>query len=89
MVELIVLNVGLQAGILSQRVFTIFVVMALVTTFLTTPIVTFLYYSKDIADLVILLPINVNSNYGVEARSIGTAIPYKDQMKVHQMKNLH
>lgn len=37
------LNVGLQAGILSQRVFTIFVVMALVTTFLTTPITTFLY----------------------------------------------
>jgi hypothetical protein len=43
LVELIVLNVGLQAGILSQRVFTMFVVMALITTFLTTPIVTFLY----------------------------------------------
>jgi Kef-type K+ transport system membrane component KefB len=43
LVELIVLNVGLQAGILSQRVFTMFVVMALVTTFLTTPITTFLY----------------------------------------------
>ena len=42
LVELIVLNVGLQAGILSQRVFTIFVVMALVTTFLTTPIVSYL-----------------------------------------------
>jgi hypothetical protein len=43
LVELIVLNVGLQAGILSERVFTMFVVMALVTTFLTTPIVTLLY----------------------------------------------
>jgi Kef-type K+ transport system membrane component KefB len=43
LVELIVLNVGLQAGILSQRVFSMFVVMALITTFLTTPIVTFLY----------------------------------------------
>jgi Kef-type K+ transport system membrane component KefB len=43
LVELIVLNVGLQAGILSQRVFTMFVVMALITTFLTTPIVSFLY----------------------------------------------
>jgi Kef-type K+ transport system membrane component KefB len=43
LVELIVLNVGLQAGILSQKVFSIFVVMALVTTFLTTPIVTYLY----------------------------------------------
>ncbi|KAK6537933.1 K(+)/H(+) antiporter [Orbilia ellipsospora] len=43
LVELIVLNIGLTAGILSQRTFTIFVVMALVTTFATTPLVTFLY----------------------------------------------
>ncbi|KAJ3531784.1 hypothetical protein NM208_g8724 [Fusarium decemcellulare] len=43
LVELIVLNIGLQAKILSTRTFTIFVVMALVTTFLTTPLVTWLY----------------------------------------------
>ncbi|KAF3180119.1 K(+)/H(+) antiporter [Orbilia oligospora] len=43
LVELIVLNIGLTAGIISQRVFTIFVVMALVTTFATTPLVSFLY----------------------------------------------
>ncbi|KAK6349895.1 K(+)/H(+) antiporter [Orbilia brochopaga] len=43
LVELIVLNIGLTAGIISQRLFTIFVVMALVTTFTTTPLVTYLY----------------------------------------------
>ncbi|KIV82501.1 hypothetical protein PV11_04605 [Exophiala sideris] len=43
LVELIVLNIGLQAKILSQRTFTIFVVMALVTTFATTPLTTWLY----------------------------------------------
>ncbi|KAJ5675363.1 Cation/H+ exchanger [Penicillium macrosclerotiorum] len=43
LVELIVLNIGLQAKILSTRTFTIFVVMALVTTFLTTPLTTVLY----------------------------------------------
>lgn len=43
LVELIVLNIGLQAKILSQRTFTIFVVMALVTTFATTPITAALY----------------------------------------------
>ncbi|PHH74956.1 hypothetical protein CDD80_2737 [Ophiocordyceps camponoti-rufipedis] len=43
LVELIVLNIGLQANILSTRTFTIFVVMALLTTFLTTPIVSMLY----------------------------------------------
>ena len=36
-------NIGLQAKILSTRTFTIFVVMALVTTFLTTPLTTWLY----------------------------------------------
>ncbi|BFZ63650.1 hypothetical protein YB2330_004782 [Saitoella coloradoensis] len=43
LVELIVLNIGLQARILSQRTFTIFVVMALVTTFATTPLTVALY----------------------------------------------
>ncbi|KAK6509315.1 K(+)/H(+) antiporter [Arthrobotrys musiformis] len=43
LVELIVLNIGLTAGVISQRTFTIFVVMALVTTFATTPLVTYLY----------------------------------------------
>ncbi|KAL1875658.1 hypothetical protein Plec18167_005594 [Paecilomyces lecythidis] len=43
LVELIVLNIGLQAKILSQRTFTMFVVMALVTTFATTPLTSWLY----------------------------------------------
>ncbi|KAF2724460.1 K(+)/H(+) antiporter 1 [Polychaeton citri CBS 116435] len=43
LVELIVLNIGLQAKILSQRVFTMFVVMALITTFATTPLTSLLY----------------------------------------------
>lgn len=43
LVELIVLNIGLQARILSTRTFTIFVVMALLTTFATTPLVVWLY----------------------------------------------
>ena len=43
LVELIVLNIGLQAQILSRRTFTIFVVMALVTTFATTPLTEWLY----------------------------------------------
>ncbi|KAK7189078.1 hypothetical protein DPSP01_010335 [Paraphaeosphaeria sporulosa] len=51
LVELIVLNIGLQAKILSTRVFTVFVVMALITTFATTPLASALYppaYQKKI-----------------------------------------
>ena len=36
-------NIGLQAKILTSRTFTIFVVMALVTTFATTPLTSALY----------------------------------------------
>ncbi|ODH51588.1 hypothetical protein GX48_02257 [Paracoccidioides brasiliensis] len=43
LVELIVLNIGLQARILSTRTFTIFVVMALLTTFATTPLTIWIY----------------------------------------------
>nr|GAT45742.1 predicted protein [Mycena chlorophos] len=43
LVELIVLNVGLSAGILSQRVFSMFVLEALTLTCMTTPLVTKLY----------------------------------------------
>ncbi|KAL1667018.1 Sodium/hydrogen exchanger family-domain-containing protein [Schizophyllum commune] len=43
LIELIVLNIGLQAKILTPRVFSMFVLEALLLTFITTPLVTFLY----------------------------------------------
>ncbi|KAF2254929.1 K(+)/H(+) antiporter-like protein 1 [Trematosphaeria pertusa] len=51
LVELIVLNIGLQAKILSSRTFTIFVVMALVTTCLSSPLTIHFYpqwYQKKV-----------------------------------------
>ncbi|EIN10840.1 cation/H+ exchanger [Punctularia strigosozonata HHB-11173 SS5] len=46
LVELIVLNVGLQAGVLDTRVFSMFVVHALVLTFMTTPLTILFYPAK-------------------------------------------
>lgn len=43
LVELIVLNIGYSAKILSERTFTMFVVMALVTTVSTTPLTKLVY----------------------------------------------
>ncbi|KAI9443433.1 Sodium/hydrogen exchanger family-domain-containing protein [Lactarius indigo] len=43
LIELIVLNVGLQAGILTRLVFSMFVLEALLLTFATAPTVSFLY----------------------------------------------
>ncbi|KAH7402555.1 K(+)/H(+) antiporter-like protein 1 [Pyrenochaeta sp. MPI-SDFR-AT-0127] len=51
LVELIVLNIGLNAKILSTRTFTIFVVMALVTTFASSPLTIYFYpvwYQKKV-----------------------------------------
>ncbi|KNC97065.1 uncharacterized protein SPPG_07462 [Spizellomyces punctatus DAOM BR117] len=43
LVELIVLNLGYEAGVINQKIFSMFVIMALVTTFMTTPIISFIY----------------------------------------------
>ncbi|EIW65820.1 hypothetical protein TREMEDRAFT_72538 [Tremella mesenterica DSM 1558] len=55
LVELIVLNVGYQAGIIDQRLFSMFVVEAVVLTFITTPFTLLIYpervRSRATADL--------------------------------------
>jgi Kef-type K+ transport system membrane component KefB len=43
LVELVVLNIGLDLGIISPRLFAMLVIMALVTTFATTPILDLLH----------------------------------------------
>jgi Kef-type K+ transport system membrane component KefB len=43
LMELIVLNVGLEIGAISQTIYSIMVLMALVTTFMTTPLLGLLY----------------------------------------------
>jgi Kef-type K+ transport system membrane component KefB len=47
LVELIVLNVGLDLGIISPRLFTILVIMAILTTFGATPIA-LSFFDKDL-----------------------------------------
>lgn len=53
LVELIVLNVGLDLGVISQELFSVMVLMALSTTFMTGPILSFLHRSKAIVPEVI------------------------------------
>jgi hypothetical protein len=44
--ELIALNIGLDIGVISPTVFTIMVLMALVTTFMTSPLLEWAYPSR-------------------------------------------
>ena len=46
LVELIVLNVGYQAGIIDQRLFSMFVLVAVILTFITTPCTILIYPEK-------------------------------------------
>jgi hypothetical protein len=43
LMEIIVLNLGLNSGVITPKVFAIFLLMALVTTFMTVPVVSFIY----------------------------------------------
>jgi Kef-type K+ transport system membrane component KefB len=43
LVELVILNIGLDLGILSPTLFSIMVLMALVTTLMTTPLIKWIY----------------------------------------------
>lgn len=40
------LNIGLDAGVINDRIFVVMVVMALVTTFMTSPIIAWVYPPK-------------------------------------------
>jgi hypothetical protein len=46
-VQLVVLNIGVELGVLSPKLFSIFVLMATILTFLTSPILSLLYREHD------------------------------------------
>jgi Kef-type K+ transport system membrane component KefB len=48
LVELIVLNIGLDLGVISPMLFTMLVLMALVTTLATTPLVNWVYPEREV-----------------------------------------
>jgi Kef-type K+ transport system membrane component KefB len=47
--ELIILNVGLKLKVISPVIFTVFVIMALVTTIITSPLLEWVYPKRLIA----------------------------------------
>jgi Kef-type K+ transport system membrane component KefB/nucleotide-binding universal stress UspA family protein len=48
LMELIVLNIGLDLGVISPTLFTMMVIMALVTTFMTTPLLELVYPMSEL-----------------------------------------
>ncbi len=65
LMELIVLNIGLDLGVLSPEIFTMMVIMALVTTFMTGPaldLINFIFKTKDV---VVPEDIKANSKFKI------------------------
>jgi Kef-type K+ transport system membrane component KefB len=52
LVELVVLNVGLDSGILSPTMYSIMVSMALLTTFMATPLISLLAREKTVTPIL-------------------------------------
>ena len=46
-VQLVVLNIGVELGVLSPKLFSIFVLMATILTFITSPVLSLLYREQD------------------------------------------
>ncbi|OMJ29745.1 Cation/H(+) antiporter 17 [Smittium culicis] len=69
LVELIVLNIGLKAGVINESVFSILVLSALVTTFTTCPTLKWIYPSKYYK-FVEKEPVDENSDINSEAETM-------------------
>ncbi|KAJ3238366.1 K(+)/H(+) antiporter [Chytriomyces hyalinus] len=52
LVEIVVLNIGLNAGVITPKLFAMFVLMAIFTTFMTTPLISIVYPPKYYTSLV-------------------------------------
>jgi Kef-type K+ transport system membrane component KefB/nucleotide-binding universal stress UspA family protein len=66
LMELIVLNIGLDLGVISPTLFTMMVIMALVTTFMTTPLLEVVYPTKELArqlDTPMPAPVRANNSH--------------------------
>jgi Kef-type K+ transport system membrane component KefB len=56
LMELVILNIGRELGVISDVVFAMMVIMALVTTALTTPILQLVYPQKEMEEETVALP---------------------------------
>lgn len=65
LMELVVLNIGYELGVLSPKVFTMMVIMALVTTFMTGPALDIINYIFKTKDAIIPSEVKRTSDYNI------------------------
>ncbi|WP_392479595.1 cation:proton antiporter [Nostoc sp. C110] len=72
--ELIVLNIGLELGVISPLIFTMLVIMALVTTFMTSPLLEWTY-PKKLIRLDMVEP-ELEAETGIDTSAEGETYPH-------------
>ncbi|NEU78798.1 cation:proton antiporter [Nostoc sp. UIC 10630] len=72
--ELIVLNIGLELGVISPLIFTMLVIMALVTTFMTSPLLEWTY-PKKLIRLDMVEP-ELEAETGIDTSAGGETYPH-------------
>lgn len=94
LMELIILSIGLELGVISPALFTMMVIMALVTTFMTTPVFEWIYPNKlirkelkdaDKEKFKVLIPVAFPAS-GPGLVKIASAIsPDKNEFKLYAL----
>lgn len=74
LMELVVLNIGLDLGVISPKLFAMMVIMALVTTFATTPLLQWIYPTEQLAKQLAESPENSVPDVASQARARFTAL---------------
>ena len=74
LVELIALNIGYSLGILSQPIFTVLVLMALLTTFCTAPLVYLIYQKSYVPELESNTPASLQVLHTVKEADMQQAV---------------
>ena len=81
--ELIILNIGLDLGVIPPTLFAMLVIMALVTTFMTTPILSFIYKPADIDRMLAEETGDEESDTG--ARPFRVLVPLPGSRRAHEL----
>jgi len=94
LMELVVLTIGYELGVISQALFTMMVLMALATTFMTTPILELIYparlLQRDSADaananvFTVLIPVALPSS-GPALLRLASALAPRESLRVYAL----
>jgi nucleotide-binding universal stress UspA family protein len=92
--ELVILTIGYELGVISQALFTMMVLMALVTTFMTTPILELIYPARILRreaaetgqapDFTVLIPVALPSS-GPALLRLAAALAPRDRLRVYAL----